>query len=139
MVKPKEGESTPQYKKKILYKQRPSEAWLPNSGLLKIKSKYKHNNFPRRPCTKDKLPGPYCLPPHLTGVVDYHFLQNILPDLLQSADLQTTRLYLWITHKGAPEYFLLTVREFLNKVFMEQWIRTRCTKSMACPFYFKSL
>jgi len=134
MVKPKEGESTTQYKKKKLYKHRPSEAWLPNSGLLKIKSKHIHNNFPCRPCAKDNLPGPYCLPPHLTGVVDYHFLQNFLPELLQSVDLQNIRIYLRITHKGAQEYFLLTVQEFLNKVFMKQWIRTRCTKNMACSF-----
>jgi hypothetical protein len=105
---------------KNIYKHRPSEAWLPNSGLLKIKLKRVHNNFPCRPCAKDKLLGPYCLPPCLTGVADYHFLPNFLPQLFQSVDLRTTRIYLWITHNGAPVYFLLAVREFLNQVFMEQ-------------------
>jgi hypothetical protein len=51
--------------------------------------------------------------------------------MFQSVDLQTTKIYLWITHNGAPVYlwithngapvyFLLAVWEFLNKVFMEQ-------------------
>jgi hypothetical protein len=51
---------------------------------------------------------------------DCYFLQNFLPEQFQSVDLWTTGIYLWITHSGAPVYFLLAVWEFLNKVFMEQ-------------------
>ena len=36
-VRPTEGESTPQYKKKIFYEHRPAEAYFPSYGLLKIK------------------------------------------------------------------------------------------------------
>jgi len=36
-VKPTEGNSTPQYKNKLLYEHRPAEEHIPNYGLLKIK------------------------------------------------------------------------------------------------------
>ena len=36
MGKPTEGESTPQYKKKMFYENRSAEAYIPNYGLLKI-------------------------------------------------------------------------------------------------------
>jgi hypothetical protein len=38
-VKPTEGDSTPQHKKKLytLYEARPYEKWLPSYGLLTIK------------------------------------------------------------------------------------------------------
>jgi hypothetical protein len=34
--KPTEGESTPQYKKKMFYEHRPAESYFPNYDLLKI-------------------------------------------------------------------------------------------------------
>jgi hypothetical protein len=82
----------------------------------------------------DTLLRPYFLAPHLTGAVYHIFPQNFIPELLQGVDLHTTMSYLWFMHNGAPAHFSLAVREFLNKVFPGQWIRTRETNSMASTF-----
>jgi len=44
-----------------------------------------------------------------------------VPELLQDVDMQA-RIHLWLIHYGAPPHFLLAVPEFLNRVFLEQWI-----------------
>jgi hypothetical protein len=67
----------------------------------------------------DRLLGPYFLPPHLTVAVDHDFLRNVLQELLQDVDLQTG-IYLWFMNDGAAR-FLLAFRQFLNKLFPEQW------------------
>ena len=36
-------------------------------------------------------------------------------------DLQTG-IYLWLVHDSPPPDYLLAVQEFLNNVFLEQWI-----------------
>jgi hypothetical protein len=41
MGKPTDGESTPQYEKKMFYEHRPAEAYFPNYGLLKIEKMFK--------------------------------------------------------------------------------------------------
>jgi hypothetical protein len=64
-----EGESTPQYKKKMLYEHRPSEAWFPSCGILMIKENAQsvYLEFPFRHYSR--LLGPYFLPLRLTGAV----------------------------------------------------------------------
>jgi hypothetical protein len=41
------------------------------------------------------------------------------------------RIHLWFKNDGAPPNFHLAVREFLNNVFPEQWIRV--SEPSACP------
>ena len=69
----------------------------------------------------DRLLGLNFFPPRLDGAVYHYSLGNFLPELMQDGGLQT-----WIRvgfmHDDAPQYFLLTVWEFLNKLFPEQWI-----------------
>ena len=48
-------------------------------------------------------------------------LNSTLYSSLQDVDLQT-RIYLWFMHDGAPPHSLLAVWEFLNGVFLKQWI-----------------
>ena len=69
----------------------------------------------------NRLVGPYCLPPHLNGAVYHNFLRNFLPELLQDVYLQTG-IHLWFMPDGAPPHFLLEIWEFLNSVFLAQWI-----------------
>ena len=69
----------------------------------------------------NRLLGPSCLPPRLTGDVYRDFLSNVLPELLQVADLQA-RSQLWFMHDGVPPLFLLAFREFLNNLFPERWM-----------------
>jgi len=45
MGKPAEGESIPQYKKKMLYEHRPAEAYFLNYGLLKIRENAQSVHF----------------------------------------------------------------------------------------------
>jgi hypothetical protein len=66
-----------------------------------------------------KLLGPYFAPSCLTMAFYHSFLRNLLPELLQDADMQT-RINLWLTYGGAPLHFLLEGGEFLNR-FLEQW------------------
>jgi len=49
------------------------------------------------------------------------FLRKVLPELLQNVDLQT-RIHLGFMHDGFVPHFHLAVREFLNKVLLEQRI-----------------
>ena len=69
----------------------------------------------------DRLLELYFLPPRLIGAVYHDFVQNAYPELVQDVDLHV-RIYLWLTHKGAPPHFILAFRAFLNKVFTEEWL-----------------
>jgi hypothetical protein len=53
--------------------------------------------------------------------VYHHFLRNVLPELLQDVDMQPG-IHLWFMHDGAAPHFLLVFRQFLNSVFLAQWI-----------------
>jgi hypothetical protein len=64
----------------------------------------------------DRLLGPSCLPPYLTGAA----YRDFLPQLLQDADLQARSP--WFMHDGVSPHFLLAFREFLSNVFLEQWM-----------------
>lgn len=65
----------------------------------------------------DRIVETYFVSPDLTGVVYHSFLWNVLPQLLQNMNLQT-RIHLWFVFNGAPPHSW----EFLNNVFLEQWI-----------------
>jgi hypothetical protein len=69
----------------------------------------------------DRLVGPYCLPTRLTGALCHDFLRNFLPELMQDVDLQI-RMCLWFMPVGAAPHFLLEFQEFLNSVFLAQWM-----------------
>lgn len=69
----------------------------------------------------DVLVGPVFLPARLNGELYIHFLQEILPPLLEEVPL-TVRQRMWFQHDGCPAYFTRIVREFLNNTFPERWI-----------------
>ena len=63
----------------------------------------------------------YIIPTHLTMAVCHDFLSTVLPELLSrcgAADWESFMVHTcwWSTH------FLLAVREFLNNLFLKQWI-----------------
>lgn len=120
MPKPPEGESTPQYNKNFIrtyaFCSVVSKLWPPDNYR-------KCSKFPpwvsMQTLQEIKLLGPYFAPSCLTMAFYHSFLRNLLPELLQDADMQT-RINLWLTYGGAPLHFLLEGGEFLNR-FLEQW------------------
>lgn len=70
---------------------------------------------------EDNLIGPYFLPHRLDGNSYYHFITNVLPELLEDLPLMLRRR-MWFMHDGAPPHFALIVREFLNNRFANRWI-----------------
>lgn len=64
----------------------------------------------------DYLLGPHVLHGRLSGERYLHFLQNILPCLLQDVPLATRRAT-WIMHDGAPAHNSHIVREYLDRTF----------------------
>lgn len=67
------------------------------------------------------LIGPYVLPNRLNGPGYLHFLEDILPVLLEEIPLQL-RQRMWYLLDGAPPHFDLNVRQFLNIRFPQKWI-----------------
>jgi hypothetical protein len=65
----------------------------------------------------DRIVETYFVSPDLTGVVCLSFLWNALLQLLQNMNLQT-RIHLWFVFNSVPPHSW----EFLNIVFLEQWI-----------------
>jgi len=53
--------------------------------------------------------------------VFYDFLRNVIPALLEDVNL-LTRVLLRFMRVGAPPHFHIAVREFLNNVFLGQWV-----------------
>jgi hypothetical protein len=68
----------------------------------------------------DKLLGSCFLPLRLPKAFR-DFLRKVLPELLQEVDLQTG-IHLRFMYGGSLPNFYLAVREFLNKVLLEQRI-----------------
>ena len=79
----------------------------------------------------DRLVGPYCLPPHLTGALYHDFLRNFLPELLLHVDLQT-RIHLRFMQDGSPPHFLPAV--LLEQRISGTMDRARWANSLACSF-----
>ncbi|KAJ8980142.1 hypothetical protein NQ317_014636 [Molorchus minor] len=69
----------------------------------------------------DNLYGPYVLPTRLNGHSYLHFLEGVLPDLLEDVPLQVRR-EMFFMHDGAPSHIALPVRTFLNTLFPERWL-----------------
>ncbi|KYN11266.1 hypothetical protein ALC57_16584 [Trachymyrmex cornetzi] len=79
----------------------------------------------------DFLIGPYFLPLRLDGALYREFLEEDLPQLLQEVPLMMrhTRLCsdshlppMCFMHGGAPAYFSITVRQYLDRVYNNRWI-----------------
>lgn len=68
----------------------------------------------------NKLIGPHIFPHRLTGEVYLDFLQNILPVLLDDADVNVAGMY--YQHDGASVHYRVIVRNFLNENFPNLWI-----------------
>ncbi|GFY14330.1 uncharacterized protein TNCV_1020951 [Trichonephila clavipes] len=71
----------------------------------------------------DHLVGPYILPDRLTGPRYLIFLEQILPELLDSAHVTAaTRTSMWFQQDGAPAHFSISVRNHLDATCGERWI-----------------
>ncbi|GFY02421.1 DUF4817 domain-containing protein [Trichonephila clavipes] len=71
----------------------------------------------------DHLIGPYILPDRLTGPRYLIFLEQVLPELLDSAHVTAaTRTSMWFHQDGAPAHFNISVRNHLDATCGERWI-----------------
>ncbi|GFU89685.1 transposase-like protein [Trichonephila clavipes] len=71
----------------------------------------------------DHLIGPYILPDRLTGPSYLIFLEQVLPELLDSAHVTAaTRTSMWFHQDGAPAHFSISVRNHLDATCGERWI-----------------
>ncbi|GFU88356.1 uncharacterized protein TNCV_847491 [Trichonephila clavipes] len=71
----------------------------------------------------DHLIGPYILPDHLTGPRYLIFLEQVFPELLDSAHVTAaTRTSMWFQQDGAPAHFSISVRNHLDATCGERWI-----------------
>ncbi|GFW10764.1 DUF4817 domain-containing protein [Trichonephila clavipes] len=60
-------------------------------------------------------PGPYILPDRLTGPRYLILLEQVLPELLDSAHVTAaTRTFMWFQQDGAPAHFSISVRNHLD-------------------------
>lgn len=69
----------------------------------------------------DFLIGPYLLPNRLNGRTYVIFLEEVLPELLDSVPV-AVRNTMWFQHDGAPSHFCNNVRNYLNAAFGPRWI-----------------
>ncbi|GFW71448.1 DUF4817 domain-containing protein [Trichonephila clavipes] len=71
----------------------------------------------------DHLIGPYILPDRLAGPRYLIFLEQVLPELLDSAHVTAaTRTSMWLQQDGAPTHFSISVRNHLDATCGERWI-----------------
>ncbi|GFU30707.1 uncharacterized protein TNCV_1444311 [Trichonephila clavipes] len=71
----------------------------------------------------DHLIGPYILPDRLTGPRYLIFLEQVLPQLLDSAHVTAaTRTSMWFQQDGDPALFSISVRNHLDATCGERWI-----------------
>lgn len=72
------------------------------------------------------LIGPYLLPQRLTGATYLVFLQQVLPQLLDEANVSNTmRSAMWFQHDGAPAHYSNDARRHLNATYGHKWIGRR--------------
>ena len=62
----------------------------------------------------DCITGPHFLPHMLNGEQYLRFLRNDLPNLYEDVPVRQ-RQQMWFKHDGAPAYFHLSVRRYLNR------------------------
>lgn len=67
-----------------------------------------------------KLIGPHIFEERLDGNQYLHFLENILPNLLQNENVNLRGMY--FQHDGAPPHYARIVSEFLNNRYPNRWI-----------------
>ncbi|GFW83210.1 uncharacterized protein TNCV_3237571 [Trichonephila clavipes] len=66
---------------------------------------------------------PYILPDRLTGPRYLIFLEQVLPELLDSAHVTAaTRTSMWFQQDGAPAHFSISVQNHLDATCGERWI-----------------
>ncbi|GFV26146.1 uncharacterized protein TNCV_4887771 [Trichonephila clavipes] len=71
----------------------------------------------------DHLIGPYILPDRLIGPRYLISLEQVLPELLDSAHVTAaTRTSMWFQQDGAPAHFSISVRNHLDATCGERWI-----------------
>ncbi|GFV14369.1 uncharacterized protein TNCV_808011 [Trichonephila clavipes] len=71
----------------------------------------------------DHLIGPYILHDRLTGPRYLIFLEQVLPELLDSAHVTAaTRTSMWFQQHGVPAHFSISVRNHLDATCGERWI-----------------
>ncbi|GFW67271.1 DUF4817 domain-containing protein [Trichonephila clavipes] len=71
----------------------------------------------------DHIIGPYILPNRLTGSRYLIFLEQVLPELLDSAHVTAaTRTSIWFQQDGTPHIFSISVRNHLDATCGERWI-----------------
>ncbi|GFX35814.1 uncharacterized protein TNCV_746071 [Trichonephila clavipes] len=69
------------------------------------------------------LIGPYILPDRLTGPRYIIFLEQVLPELLDSAHVTAaTRTSMWLQQDGDPGNFSISVQNHLEETCGERWI-----------------
>lgn len=69
----------------------------------------------------NSLIGPFELPARLNGASYLHFLQEVLPQLLEDIPL-AVRGNMWFMHDGCPAHFSRAVRDYLDTAFPQRWI-----------------
>lgn len=67
------------------------------------------------------LIGPYLLPERLTGRIYWTFLDEVLPELLETVPLANRR-GMWFQQDGAPAHFAIAVRHLLDDRYPNRWI-----------------
>lgn len=67
------------------------------------------------------LIGPFELPARLNGESYLHFLQEVLPGLLEDVPL-VVRQNMWFMHDGCPAHFSRPTRDYLDHTFPQRWI-----------------
>ncbi|GFS59066.1 uncharacterized protein TNCV_69601 [Trichonephila clavipes] len=71
----------------------------------------------------DHLIGPYILPDRLTGPRYLIFLEQVLPELMDSAHVTAaTRTSMWFQQDGVPTHFSISIRNHLDATCGERWI-----------------
>ncbi|CAK9820332.1 hypothetical protein ANTPLA_LOCUS10558 [Anthophora plagiata] len=65
--------------------------------------------------------GPYILPEKLNGATYQHFLEHVLPNLLEEIPLEI-RKNMYFQHDGAPAHYAANVRAYLDETFRDRWI-----------------
>ncbi|GFW34435.1 uncharacterized protein TNCV_500531 [Trichonephila clavipes] len=71
----------------------------------------------------DHLIGPFIPPDRLTSPRYLIFLEQVLPELLDSAHVTAaTRTSMWFQQDGAPAHFSISVRNHLDAICGERWI-----------------
>lgn len=73
---------------------------------------------------RSRVIGPYFIADTLNGEKYRHFLDQVLPTLLEDIPIQE-RLNMWYQHDGCPSHYAVTAREILDRDYPGRWIGRR--------------